>query len=318
MFNKKSIVLNGVEDISCKGILSIEKNGDNVTGDLRLYNFNSEPNGIISLGIYSDDKVYKAGLTRIGDMFFSFKSELNKIPLNFSCAVVNFDGGEPKPLLYGNSNGYENFDKIFDAVIDKLKNVSSSQKVEEILDEYNINFSDEEQEEIDKEIERNMTDLDTRLMCENEVKDCENCEYKKFYLSNTCVSQKNIQSHEIDEQEKEDEMEISFYEDMKEHIEKLFENNPHEDYLENLLPNSKFVRVELEENNYYVLGLIYEENEIKYICYGVPGIYQKNPPKQLTGNPIWFPIDEDKEEGFGYWLSYQDAQTGENVKAIVV
>lgn len=316
MFNKKSIVLNGVSDNSQKGILSIEQDGDNVYGNIRLFNFNSEPNGIISLGIYNDDKVIKAGLTRLSDMFFGFKSELKKIPQNFSCAVVNFVGGEPRPLLYGNSDGYFDKDRVFDEVISKLKSTKSTSQIEEILDKYDINYTDEENKQIDSEIEQNITQDDIAMCQSGCEKQCEKCEYKKYYISHAVSLDETTKT--IDEGENDIEKTKNFYEEMKEHIDKLFSNNPSENYLQSLLPNSKFVRVDLDENNYYVLGLIYSDNIVKYICYGVPGIYQKDPPRQLSGYPVWFPIDQEKPQGFGYWLTYQDADSGESVKALIV
>ena len=78
-------------------------------------------------------------------------------------------------------------------------------------------------------------------------------------------------------------------------------------------------KVSIDDNgDYYVLGLLYEGENLKYICYGVPGVYQKYPPRELSGYPIWFPLDENSPEGFGYWLSYQDANSGESVKAVVI
>lgn len=105
---------------------------------------------------------------------------------------------------------------------------------------------------------------------------------------------------------------------MKGQIDSLFENNPTEEYLETLIPNSKWVKVELKNGDYYVLGLIYQDQQLKYICYGVPGVYQTLPPRQLSGYPVWFPLDSNKNEGFGYWLSYQDAENGESVKAVII
>ena len=89
--------------------------------------------------------------------------------------------------------------------------------------------------------------------------------------------------------------------------------------MQECIPSSKFVKVEYDcSGEYYILGLIYDENgEIKYLCYGVPGIYQKSPPSQLSEYPVWFPLDDEKKESFGYWLTYQDANSGESVKAIV-
>ena len=89
-----------------------------------------------------------------------------------------------------------------------------------------------------------------------------------------------------------------------------------EELLEQIIPFSKWVKIENEDgDNYYVLGLIYENDQVKYICYGVPGMYSENPPEELKGYAEWLPIDSTKEKEFGYWITYQDAQSGENVKA---
>ena len=69
-----------------------------------------------------------------------------------------------------------------------------------------------------------------------------------------------------------------------------------------------------ETGEYYVVGLMYENGEIKYVCYGIPSIYGDEPPKELKGFAQWLPIDNTKSDGFGYWITYQDAETGENVK----
>ena len=98
---------------------------------------------------------------------------------------------------------------------------------------------------------------------------------------------------------------------------KLFENNPAESNLQNLCPSSKWVKVEYEdEGDFFVFGLLYDEDgNVKYVCYGVPAVFDENPPEELAGYPIWLPLDDEK--GFGYWMTYQDAVTGEPLKAIL-
>lgn len=307
MTNKKSIVLNGVSDKSQRAVLTLECDGDMTTGRMRLYNFGVEPRGIISLGINSNGKVIKAGLTHASGMLFTFKSELKEIPSTFSCAVVNFVGGEPHPILYGCSDGYIDKEKVFSQVIDSLAQTKSMSEVEDVLDKYNVDYEDSEKEEIEKTIDKCFEEAQ---VC---AKDCDNCEYKKFYLSHT----RKMEAEKLEEPETP--TQNKFYDEMKGQIDYLFANNPSEDYLEQLLPNSKWVKVSIDDNgDYYVLGLLYEEEKLKYICYGVPGVYQKFPPRELSGYPIWFPLDEGRPEGFGYWLSYQDADNGESVKAIVI
>ena len=101
-------------------------------------------------------------------------------------------------------------------------------------------------------------------------------------------------------------------------IDKLFENNPIEKNLEEIFPNSKFVKIEYEDDgDFYVFGLLYEGEKIKYVCYGIPAVYEEEPPKELSGYPIFVPLDKEKAGGFGYWLTYQDAETGEPIKASI-
>lgn len=315
MLNKKSIVLNGVEDKSERAVLTLESDGDMINGRLRLYNFGIEPKGIITLGINDGKNITKAGLTHSSGMLFTFKSELSQIPERFTCAVVNFVGGQPKPLLYGSSEGYVDKEQVFDAAIKSLSKSKNVSEVKKVLDKYDIDFDDAEKEEIENTITKAMADAE---ICD---KKCKNCEYKKFYFSHIRKMDDNKAEEkfeEIDENEAKP-IENKFYQEMKQQIDSLFENNPNEDYLEQLIPDSKWVKVNIDSNgDYYVLGLIYEDDKLKYICYGVPGVYQKFPPRELSGYPIWFPLDENKPEGFGYWLSYQDADSGESVKAVVV
>lgn len=304
MLSKKSIVLNGVSEKDKRAVLSLECDGEMASGSLRLYNFGTEPRGIISLGIYHNNEVIKAGLTHKGGMLFNFSCNLTSIPTSFSCAVVNFLDGEPKPILYGNSDGYGGEEMVFNEVISSLSKAQNISDVENILDRHEVDYEDNLKEEIENNI-----DLCLR---EGACSDCENCQYKKFYYNSFNLLNEDKIDEKIIQNEK-------FYIEMKPQIDELFANNPSEDYLENLIPNSKWVKVSLESGeDYYVLGLIYEENNLKYICYGVPGVFQKNAPRELSGYPVWFPLDEERPQGFGYWLSYQDADSGESVKAVVV
>ncbi len=310
MFNKKSIVLNGVDSSSQKAVLTLEEDGDMLNGRIRLYNFASPPKGIISLGIYSDGKVVKAGLTHTSGMLYTFLCQIPSMPSDFSCAVVNIINGEAKPILYGSSFNSSSQEEIYDKVITSLSGAQTMSEVEKVLDDYQIDFDDEEKAEIEKEIDKCMDNLG----CDN----CKDCKYKQYYFSNFDKADLVTSLAEEDKEVEEKKLEDNFYLEMKSQIDTLFENNPSEEYLEELIPNSKWVKVDIDNGDYYVLGLIYDDKKIKYICYGVPGVYQKKAPRELAGYPIWFPLDEEKSDGFGYWLSYQDADSGESVKAIIV
>ncbi len=301
---KKSLVLSGKGNQ--KAVLALEHDGEKLSGRLRLYNFPSEPQGIISLGIFIDGKVTKAGLTRTSSMLYTFKALSLPMPKEFSCAVVNFAGGESDAILYGNSDGAGDQEGVYGAVIDALQGTTKMAEVEKTLDENGIEYDDDLKKEIDEAIEN-----------EFEKNSCAKCKYREYFFKHNppqTLSSAKMQEEEVSIPEEKP----TFYEEIKSQIDNLFSSSPTEQYLQDLIPNSKWVKVEFDKGgDYYVLGLLYEDDKLKYICYGVPGIYQKTPPKQLSGYPIWFPLDRGNNEGFGYWLTYQDAESGESIKAIV-
>lgn len=322
MLKRKSIVLSDAQSsTNKKAVLSIEENLNGIYGTLRLYNFPHELSGISSLGFYVNQKVYKAGLTYKSHMFYEFFIDLKQIPNKFSCAVVNFQNAVATPILYGSSEGCK--DDIYGSIITEMSNDNSLKNTEKVLNEYNVNFDEQEQKEIDKQIDDAMCDS-----CEN----CANCVYKKFFYENNkedrvseilSEQSEEIKPEEhIEDEEKcknEEEKKVVFFDKLKPQIDKLFENYPAESNLQRIIPSSKWVKVEYEDDgDFYVFGLLYDEDEeIRYVCYGVPAVFEEEPPKELSGFPIWLPLDKNNLKGFGYWLTYQDATTGEPVKAIL-
>ena len=110
-----------------------------------------------------------------------------------------------------------------------------------------------------------------------------------------------------------------FYTAIKSQLDELFENYPKEEYLCGLLKGTDWVKVDYDNNGqYYTVGLIAEEDVVKYICYGVPGKYAKTPPSELKGFCQWLPFDMEKPEEQGYWMMYQDAETGKSVTLEVI
>lgn len=299
MLIKKSLVLNSPNDDNKKAVLSIEGDEENLTGRVRLYNFGILPKGILTLGVYVGGKVYKAGLTHQSGMLYTFLLDSNLFDKDFSCAIINIYNGEVSPILFGASQGKST---NLDQVVQAIKGAENVKEVEQVLDDFGVDYDEEEKAEIEKA-------LDEEFSCP----DCQNCKYKQYFYSKQLA---DVPEKEIEDLPKKVQPK-SFYEELKPQIEKLFSENKQEDYLEKIFQNSKWVRVNLQNDDYYVFGLIFENENVKYICYGVPGVYQKNPPRELSGSPSWLALDSQNREGFGYWISYQDAQSGENVKAIV-
>ena len=328
MLKRKSIVLSDISNNSSKkAVLSLEEDGVGVKGTLRLYNFPFELSGISSLGFYVDQKVYKAGLTYKSHMLYDFFLSINELPNKFSCAVVNFQNAVATPILYGSIEG--NNENIYGSIISEIAKDNSLKNTKQTLDSFGVDFDEEEKKQIEKEIDS--------ALCDDSCGNCSDCVYKKYFYENqpheaetvstnslhkeetVDLVDKNVQEPAKENERKEEESEVIFIDKLKPQIDKLFETNPMEDNLQKLIPYSKWVKVEYEDDgDFYVFGLLYDEHDnVRYVCYGVPAVFEEVPPKELSGYPIWLPLDKDNMRGFGYWLTYQDATTGEPVKAII-
>ena len=108
--------------------------------------------------------------------------------------------------------------------------------------------------------------------------------------------------------------EHNFYNLIADQLEELFIRYPREKNLEQLIDNSIWCKIDTDiDNKYYVVGIIKVKNDIKYICYGVPGNYNVEPPIEMRGYSQWLPVDTTNPYEKGYWVMYQDSDTGENI-----
>jgi len=60
--------------------------------------------------------------------------------------------------------------------------------------------------------------------------------------------------------------------------------------------------------DHYIVGLIRQQGEVKYVVYGIPSMYSMIPPTNMMGFSRWVPVRNGY--GMGYWLAYIDATTG--------
>ena len=105
-----------------------------------------------------------------------------------------------------------------------------------------------------------------------------------------------------------------YYETVKENIERLFEKFPPEEQLAESIPFSRWAKVAFAHGKYYTVGVICDEKKPKYICYGVPAEKYGDPPDALKGFCSFLPLSVFDTRGKGYWMMFQDAETGACVK----
>ncbi|MEG1499578.1 MAG: hypothetical protein RR400_00690 [Clostridia bacterium] len=308
MVQKKTVVLSGVKGGSEKAILSFCKEGHSCFGSVKLYNFRSEPAGILSLAILSLKKVLKSGLKRKDRFVYEFELDGEFDTENFTVAIINSANGNVLPILIGASgtSSSEAQDLSFaNGILEISKSGFKKLEVENALNKNGIDFDDEEKREVENAIDECLKQDDS---CKNS---CASCKYRQAFYDGEKDAPKK-------EEEKET-LEKSFLSDVLPQIDRIFEENPCEEFLQNIIPSSKWVRVDMDEGSlYYVIGLISEDDEIKYICYGVPGLYSSEPPKELKGFAQWLPLDENKPFEYGYWIMSQNAETGASEKVQIV
>ena len=331
----KSVVMSSLDNSLKKAVLSLNNKTDKINGELKLYNFIEEPMGILSVLFLIDGNVYRAGLTRVNYLHYTFGTILDEIPENSVCALTCLNKGESKVVLLGSLLG--NIGETEQRLISSIGalDCKSVEGVTQILDDNGIVFDD--QNEVEKEIDKCMDCLNFG---------CEKCVYKDVFYkesaeqgkskNNEVVSIKKneqtsvkLKDKDLNETKKNIkngairkpsiQNSIHFFDEISSQLSMLFEKYPEESVLAEIIPNSKWAKVEFEEEKkYYVVGLIYVNEQVKYVCYGVPAEWSEEPPVDFNENAQWLPVDVEIPNGAGYWLTYQDATDGEMVRVDII
>lgn len=100
-----------------------------------------------------------------------------------------------------------------------------------------------------------------------------------------------------------------FYTGIREKLDELFVIYPSAKELNELIPDSEWIRINYDGDDYYVVGKVKENNRTVLIGYGVPGKKNATPPKIADEIASYLSVDGIAPYD-GYWLIFQDAGTG--------
>ncbi len=331
---KKTIVLHNttLPKFDGNAILTLQKQADGVYGTFKAFNITPNPNLLLGLS-QNGKQVLKQNINLINNNIYNFK--LNNISLdeNLSCVLVIDEPTEVIPLIWGSDvkntltqEIVDNLNKLKQPKVVNTPNIDLSEmfevdekEVENIitnelddtilLNEQNNYIEPNEDSIIVPDTNLNEKTEDTTIPAYDENLNPYN--FKTESVSKI-LSEKSIIDQELEN------LNINvgdtFYDNIAEQIEDLFSKYPAETNLEELIPNSKWVKIDYENSgNYYVLGLIYEDISLKYICYGVPGEYKEVAPNGLDNYSQWLPTNVNEPTQDGYWVMYQNAITGESI-----
>lgn len=106
----------------------------------------------------------------------------------------------------------------------------------------------------------------------------------------------------------------NFYQAIKPQLDEMFVRYPAEERLNAVVPNSKWVRIDVDDDDYYVLGVLFDLSEPTFICYGIPGVRTVAPPSEIADVSVWLPLDNAHSDGAGFWVIYQSAHNGKCIR----
>lgn len=281
---KKNIILTSANlehSPDQKGIITFENKGSETQVILKTFNIN-KINGKLMLGVQQNKNFYKTEVDLKNYNEFKINAPIN-LNDKLSCVLIEVLNETASPLIWGSNET----SKVWqNSLLFNLDEENEQPKVSnlESINDY------ESDEEIENLIDTTLEKLDTN---ENEI----------------------IEDREEFKEDSDD----SFFSTIKNQVDELLNNYEQELALETIIPNSKFVKVDYEQNgDYYIFGVIYENDKIKYVVYGLPGEYGIKPEDEYSSFYQWLPLNVDNPEGFGYYLMYQDAQNGEAIKIEII
>lgn len=123
------------------------------------------------------------------------------------------------------------------------------------------------------------------------------------HSTNAC----HVEQNEVQSKHPTNDENHSIIQSLMSQFEYVFENYTADATLNSLIPNGKFVKIN-ENQESYSIGAIFEENNMRYICYAVPRDYNSSVPKELGEHYQWLPIDKEDPLSDGYYIVFQDAQ----------
>lgn len=317
---KKTVFLSNKQNSNSKemAIVTFEKKNSSIFGTIKTFNIDNKNNYL--LGIKNNNTILKQNIMLDNNKYnFILSGKLN-LEDELGLVLLTNNSNTYTPIIWGSDkiSNYKN------QILNSLKNTFDKIKSNELV---NKKIPQQKTQDKDKIVPFS---IDKNEYCYTPYKQSlkENVNensYSQISLEEEVVppyhevataAAKLFESDDNEINEiinKEIKSEKSFYNMIAEQLEELFNKYPREENLERLIDNSKWVKIVHDDNKSYVVGIIIDNTDIKYICYGVPGNYDKEPPIEMKAYSQWLPTDIRDPYSIGYWVMYQDANTGENV-----
>lgn len=288
------------------GLVKVEQYGKNLAVEVSVINFAPLVSGEYYC-LLSDGKGKTETLSLRGKSLFNILSDLD-ISRGF-CAVICYVKNEIVPIAYGiNGNGAYDWKSILNATLPPV-------------------FPKESEETAVSQPPQSDTYDDETVASENYFEEQNNEQDVLYEISDDARAESVAEKQ--DEKERDNAQTHvnaenlrhpfkaggdGYYRSVKAEIDELFSKYEKDDTLKGAFACSEWVRVESENGEKkYLVGVLYEENEARYICYGLPAENRENPPEEIRDVCAFVPISP-LDENKGYFVIFQSATTGECIK----
>ena len=344
---KRTIILNSLTKGDNRKAVVVLSGGEVLGGEVKLFNFGDA--GKLALGVYDKQEVIKIPLEFKGGVGSFRVNKYVNIEDTLTCALVDLTHARfPEVILGGITHegdyGFVEAAFLENSKTEELYETESDEELTKLIDKeiyddagcescagckYKKAFYDDETTGScanEQRVENKMDayNFDFKEACEADIVALPKEENKIEAASAESTAEVNDLEAEILFREamaqntggyahNDQNKATGFLGQIRGQIDDMFEKHSKDEELEGLIEGSKWVRVNYEEDDsFYVLGLIFESGEVKYIAYGLPSESKGMPPVDLREYAQWLPVTGDPVAR-GYWVVYQDALSGENI-----
>ncbi len=296
-FYKKTILLKNNKTNGGMGLLTIEQTNSGVFASVKSYDIPEHENMVLGLAV-NGKAVAKQNIYFANGNTYTFKLQ-NDFDIDGRIgAVMVAKGKDITPLVWGTNNSKSSYKED---IIKMFKDDNNGYtKPNNDVEHAKVEVTPKPAPE-PKRVESEVKQVSEFVSTE--------AEKNKSLYEDTPEEIENLIDENMDEAE-------DFYHLIKDQLDELFDKFPRNAMLEQVVDNSKWVTIDYENaGKDYVVGLLYgSENNLEYIAYGVPGDLNNPPPSQIADYSQWLPLDSENPQGEGYWVMFQDANTGDSVR----
>ena len=328
-----------------KGLLSFDAYSGKTICNLHCYNLDADKP--LLLGIAINKRLFKVKIDKNQQKSTNFDLDIEiKNDDSISCVLLDVGEKDYSIVLWGSTKINDSWKSMLELMledqnlkqkteVDQRKNVETQSKVYDQKEQ--SMFAQKFQNQFDDEPDfDNQNSQNKENFQENQQDFAQNqqiLEQKQLddYIDHVIELSDQEEDSSDDFDKKQDNFDeqidadhkmpnhATFFDRISPQVKKMFADNSEEKILTEILPNSKFCRVDFDDRDgYYVFGLIYDAGMPKYLCYGLPAKKGSKPPLHLSKYYQWLPIDVQNQNSDGFYMMYQDAETGKNISVEVI